>query len=241
MLGIEAARATIMREIHRTMGAHGMTIDARHTMLLADLMTYKARPARRDRGWRPLELACLATPAARRGLPQPCSEHSERTACDLYCARRALRLEQCFARELCSLSAPLSATAPRAAETGRAAAGRGAGHHALRHGAHEGQRAHARIVRADDRPPVRRRAARPHRRHQRCAPARLHIRGLRALARCSRWSAGHALSRASQKTAGPPRPDAHPASTSIPYYHFRTQPPTMTRARAAGPVLLPGR
>jgi len=48
VLGIEAARATIMREIHRTMGAHGMTIDARHTMLLADLMTYKARPARRD-------------------------------------------------------------------------------------------------------------------------------------------------------------------------------------------------
>jgi len=44
VLGIEAARATIMREIHRTMGAHGMTIDARHTMLLADLMTYKARP-----------------------------------------------------------------------------------------------------------------------------------------------------------------------------------------------------
>ena len=43
VLGIEAARSTIMREIHRTMGAHGMTIDTRHTMLLADLMTYKAR------------------------------------------------------------------------------------------------------------------------------------------------------------------------------------------------------
>ena len=45
VLGIEAARSTIMREIHRTMGAHGMTIDTRHTMLLADLMTYKARGA----------------------------------------------------------------------------------------------------------------------------------------------------------------------------------------------------
>ena len=45
VLGIEAARSTIMRETHRTMGAHGMTIDARHTMLLADLMTYKARGA----------------------------------------------------------------------------------------------------------------------------------------------------------------------------------------------------
>ena len=46
VLGIEAARSTIMREIHRTMGAHGMTIDTRHTMLLADLMTYKARGIR---------------------------------------------------------------------------------------------------------------------------------------------------------------------------------------------------
>ena len=28
-----------------TMGQHGMAIDPRHTMLLADCMTYKARPA----------------------------------------------------------------------------------------------------------------------------------------------------------------------------------------------------
>lgn len=41
VLGIEAARYKIMEEIQKTMGAHGMTIDARHTMLLADCMTYK--------------------------------------------------------------------------------------------------------------------------------------------------------------------------------------------------------
>ncbi|WIA12568.1 hypothetical protein OEZ85_006229 [Tetradesmus obliquus] len=40
-LGIEAARASIMAEIKYTMGSHGMSIDDRHTMLLADCMTYK--------------------------------------------------------------------------------------------------------------------------------------------------------------------------------------------------------
>lgn len=40
-LGIEAARSTIMYEIQYTMSSHGMSIDARHTMLLADCMTYK--------------------------------------------------------------------------------------------------------------------------------------------------------------------------------------------------------
>ncbi len=39
VLGIEAARASIIKEIQYTMGQHGMTIDARHTMLLADCMT----------------------------------------------------------------------------------------------------------------------------------------------------------------------------------------------------------
>jgi len=38
-LGIEAARSTIMGEIKYTMESHGMSIDARHIMLLADLMT----------------------------------------------------------------------------------------------------------------------------------------------------------------------------------------------------------
>jgi hypothetical protein len=32
-----------MNEIKYTMGSHGMSIDERHTMLLADCMTYKAR------------------------------------------------------------------------------------------------------------------------------------------------------------------------------------------------------
>ncbi|KAG1674569.1 hypothetical protein FOA52_001818, partial [Chlamydomonas sp. UWO 241] len=40
-MGIEAARTAIMTEINYTMGSHGMTIDNRHTMLLADCMTYK--------------------------------------------------------------------------------------------------------------------------------------------------------------------------------------------------------
>ena len=41
VLGIEAARATIIDQIIYTMEQHGMTIDARHTMLLADCMTNK--------------------------------------------------------------------------------------------------------------------------------------------------------------------------------------------------------
>lgn len=38
-LGIEAARTTIIEEIVYTMVNHGMSIDIRHVMLLADLMT----------------------------------------------------------------------------------------------------------------------------------------------------------------------------------------------------------
>lgn len=40
-LGIEAARISIIDVINYTMSSHGMTIDLRHMMLLADLMTYK--------------------------------------------------------------------------------------------------------------------------------------------------------------------------------------------------------
>ncbi len=40
-LGVEAARSTIMNEIVYTMTNHGMSIDIRHVMLLADLMTFK--------------------------------------------------------------------------------------------------------------------------------------------------------------------------------------------------------
>ncbi|CAH9123780.1 unnamed protein product [Cuscuta epithymum] len=41
VLGIEAARGCIIEEINETMKSHGMTIDLRHMMLLADLMTFK--------------------------------------------------------------------------------------------------------------------------------------------------------------------------------------------------------
>lgn len=44
-LGIEAARLCVMKEINYTMGQHGMSIDDRHTMLLADCMTYKVKGA----------------------------------------------------------------------------------------------------------------------------------------------------------------------------------------------------
>ena len=43
VLGIEAARAKIMEQITFTMGQHGMAIDPRHIMLLAETMTYKVR------------------------------------------------------------------------------------------------------------------------------------------------------------------------------------------------------
>lgn len=41
VLGIEAARRTIINEIQYTMSSHGMSIDPRHVMLLGDIMSYK--------------------------------------------------------------------------------------------------------------------------------------------------------------------------------------------------------
>ncbi|KAF7729475.1 hypothetical protein EC973_004455 [Apophysomyces ossiformis] len=41
VLGIEAARNTIIKEIQVTMASHGMTIDHRHVFLLGDIMTSK--------------------------------------------------------------------------------------------------------------------------------------------------------------------------------------------------------
>jgi DNA-directed RNA polymerase beta' subunit len=41
VLGIEAARRTIINEIQYTMKQHDMIIDPRHVMLLGDIMTYK--------------------------------------------------------------------------------------------------------------------------------------------------------------------------------------------------------
>lgn len=43
VLGIEAARGSIIDQIQYTMGKHGMTIDRRHVMLLADIMTFKVQ------------------------------------------------------------------------------------------------------------------------------------------------------------------------------------------------------
>ena len=40
-LSFSVTRATIMNEINVTMKSHGMSIDTRHVMLLADLMTFK--------------------------------------------------------------------------------------------------------------------------------------------------------------------------------------------------------
>ncbi|MDP2438880.1 MAG: hypothetical protein Q8P67_24305, partial [archaeon] len=42
-LGIEAARATIVREIQYTMSSHGIACDLRHLILLAETMTSKGR------------------------------------------------------------------------------------------------------------------------------------------------------------------------------------------------------
>lgn len=45
VLGIEAARSRIISEIEETMIAFGIFVDHRHTMLLADCMTYKVCPS----------------------------------------------------------------------------------------------------------------------------------------------------------------------------------------------------
>jgi DNA-directed RNA polymerase III subunit RPC1 len=41
VLGIEAARSTIMKEIGDVLSNYGIAVDHRHMMLLADVMTYK--------------------------------------------------------------------------------------------------------------------------------------------------------------------------------------------------------
>ncbi len=43
VLGIEAARQTIVNEIKYTMQQHGMSIDIRHMNLVADVMTFKGQ------------------------------------------------------------------------------------------------------------------------------------------------------------------------------------------------------
>jgi len=44
VLGIEAARSCIVDQIGYTMREHGLTVDARHIMLLGDCMTTKVYP-----------------------------------------------------------------------------------------------------------------------------------------------------------------------------------------------------
>jgi len=41
VLGIEAARRTIINEVQMIMASHDMVIDPRHVMLLGDVMSYK--------------------------------------------------------------------------------------------------------------------------------------------------------------------------------------------------------
>lgn len=41
VLGIEAARKSICDQINHTMSSHGLAVDARHTMLLGDIMCFK--------------------------------------------------------------------------------------------------------------------------------------------------------------------------------------------------------
>lgn len=53
VLGIEAARKSIFKEIHYTMSSHGLGVDPRHIMLLADVMCYKVGST--------LQTSCLRT------------------------------------------------------------------------------------------------------------------------------------------------------------------------------------
>jgi DNA-directed RNA polymerase beta' subunit len=71
VLGIESARTAVFREIDYTMSSHGMSIDPRHVMLLADVMTYKVgraaastmRRSRRSRFPLSHRARCWASPA----------------------------------------------------------------------------------------------------------------------------------------------------------------------------------
>jgi len=56
VLGIEAARRTIINEIQFTMSGHGIYVDPRHCMLLGDVMTYKVRYSTPEAPPHPLEL-----------------------------------------------------------------------------------------------------------------------------------------------------------------------------------------
>ena len=127
-----AARACIIREINHTMGAHGMTIDARHSMLLADVMTYKAgitgnqNPlATSSTTFRP---SCIAT--------YPRAARAVNVLMKVTCS-----LPSCFEWHHVSASHDVSSSVQLSLVEGG-----GAGHHALRHGEDEGLGAHAGVL-----------------------------------------------------------------------------------------------
>jgi hypothetical protein len=66
VLGIEAARQTIIGEIQYTMQSHGMNIDPRHIMLLGDVMTYKVHYCP-DSVVTPINIICRAKFLVSRG------------------------------------------------------------------------------------------------------------------------------------------------------------------------------
>ena len=45
MYGVEAARATLMREVRAVFGAYGIGVDPRHLGLIADFMTHMVKPS----------------------------------------------------------------------------------------------------------------------------------------------------------------------------------------------------
>lgn len=44
-LGVEAARATLVRECSAVFGVYGIAVDPRHLSLIADFMTHQASPS----------------------------------------------------------------------------------------------------------------------------------------------------------------------------------------------------
>lgn len=105
VLGIEAARTKIMTEIQSTMSSHGMTIDARHTMLLADCMTYKVAAPHQSP---PKSSSCLAASprALLESVKEWCFDGQKAAvllvtpACEMLCMEMAFPCRQCC-RQYC--------------------------------------------------------------------------------------------------------------------------------------------
>ena len=43
VLGVEAARRTVIDEMHKTLKAHSLNVDKRHLILIADMLTSKGK------------------------------------------------------------------------------------------------------------------------------------------------------------------------------------------------------